>query len=524
MTYSMKILSEFIAVRPSVAPVGDDVFSPESLPAAVERAAKVYGWRAGLELETAHWDRYVTTHPEALLASLKALPGEAYVELPSLLIATNYLQHIIAGDDSRRFHDFAHDELLRPSDERTALDRLISSAGRAAGHRTAGRLEMALESALGGRATLDELSDRERSTIQSTLPHLLIQWGRTFEVNDVGGIREYEESWELANLTEQPRAARRAAANLAWLHADHGDLTQSEIWVARAQKITTPSPRYDAPLHLASALTAIDRLDRKAMDRHLDALSEVSIGEYWAAEAWVRAWAASSAHEAVLVEKRMTDRLKAQPEQLREKGSVRRYITSSRARLAATRGELPPPQAPTDEPTTFDHVMIAAASYRAGDMHAVLREAAHAVNSVVQRMHVCGLLLTAAARLSLGRTDGASGAFVSAHARIEHDRLLSAYSVISSDHLAGLAELTGLPVPATLAPASPRGPAVLATLTRREREVLTLLASGLPLTAIANQLFISPNTVKGVTFGMYRKLGVHSRREASDVAHRAGLA
>lgn len=520
----MKILREFIAEGPSAHPVTDEVFSPESLPGAVERTAKVHGWRAGLDLQTAHWDRYVTTHPEALLASLKALPGEAYVELPSLLVATNYLQHIMAGDDARRFHDFAHDEVDRPSDERTALDRLISSTGRAGGHRTAGRFEMALESARGGRATLDELSNRERSTIQSTLPHLLIQWGRAFEVNDAGGIREYEESWELANLTEQPRAARRAAACLAWLHADHGDLTQSEAWVARAHRITTASPRYDAPLHLASALTAIDRLDRKAMNRHLDALSEVSIGEYWAAEAWVRAWAASSVHEAVLVEKQLTERVKAHPERLSEGGSFYRYITASRARLAATQGEVPPPLAATDEPTPFDHVMIAAASYRTGDMHAVLREAAYAVNSVAQRMHVCGLLLTAAARLSLGRTDGASGAFTSAHARIEHDRLLSAYSVISSDHLAGLSELTGLPVSATLTPASPRGPAVLATLTRREREVLTLLASGLPLAAIASQLFISPNTVKGVTFGMYRKLGVHSRREAADVAHRAGLA
>lgn len=65
------------------------------------------------------------------------------------------------------------------------------------------------------------------------------------------------------------------------------------------------------------------------------------------------------------------------------------------------------------------------------------------------------------------------------------------------------------------------GPA--ADLTRREREILTLLCQRLSDPEIASRLFLSPRTVEKHVSNILSKLGVDSRREAAAVAARAGL-
>ncbi|MBI3989728.1 MAG: response regulator transcription factor [candidate division NC10 bacterium] len=60
-------------------------------------------------------------------------------------------------------------------------------------------------------------------------------------------------------------------------------------------------------------------------------------------------------------------------------------------------------------------------------------------------------------------------------------------------------------------------------LTDREVEVLRFLASGIPTKAIAEQLCISPSTVKNHTQNILAKLKVHSRLEAVALAFRYGL-
>jgi DNA-binding NarL/FixJ family response regulator len=52
------------------------------------------------------------------------------------------------------------------------------------------------------------------------------------------------------------------------------------------------------------------------------------------------------------------------------------------------------------------------------------------------------------------------------------------------------------------------------TLTKREREILELLAKGLPYKQIADQLGLSPHTVHNRLRGIYRKLHVQSGTEA----------
>ena len=58
------------------------------------------------------------------------------------------------------------------------------------------------------------------------------------------------------------------------------------------------------------------------------------------------------------------------------------------------------------------------------------------------------------------------------------------------------------------------------TLTAREWEVLDLLCAGANTEMIAEDLVLSPETVRSHVKNLLRKLGVKSRREAVLAAHR----
>jgi DNA-binding NarL/FixJ family response regulator len=60
-------------------------------------------------------------------------------------------------------------------------------------------------------------------------------------------------------------------------------------------------------------------------------------------------------------------------------------------------------------------------------------------------------------------------------------------------------------------------------LSKREREVVGLIASGATNREIADRLYLSPHTVKEYTSAVYRKLGVRNRAEAVKRAQRIGL-
>jgi DNA-binding CsgD family transcriptional regulator len=64
------------------------------------------------------------------------------------------------------------------------------------------------------------------------------------------------------------------------------------------------------------------------------------------------------------------------------------------------------------------------------------------------------------------------------------------------------------------------GPRAAELLTRRETEVLRLLAEGLTNREIAARLFISPKTAEHHVGRLYAKLGVGSRAEAAAYAAR----
>jgi DNA-binding NarL/FixJ family response regulator len=74
-----------------------------------------------------------------------------------------------------------------------------------------------------------------------------------------------------------------------------------------------------------------------------------------------------------------------------------------------------------------------------------------------------------------------------------------------------------------LLPASRTRTSGLAALTAREREVLTLVAAGLPNKSIARRLEISEKTVKAHLTSIFQRLGVSDRMQAALWAREHGL-
>jgi ATP/maltotriose-dependent transcriptional regulator MalT len=68
----------------------------------------------------------------------------------------------------------------------------------------------------------------------------------------------------------------------------------------------------------------------------------------------------------------------------------------------------------------------------------------------------------------------------------------------------------------------PRG-ALIESLTGREQEVLRLMAAGLSNPEIAVELYLSLNTIKTHTRGIFGKLGVSNRTQATVRARELGL-
>jgi DNA-binding CsgD family transcriptional regulator len=501
----------------------------DALTDRVKRLGATNRGSAAVALIERHWDLYSTTSPEALLSAVNSLPGETLIDNPSLLVVANYLKHLTTGLDPRRFYDrTGDDDASAIAEQATLRNRLVANSARVAGLRTGGRIEQSRRSAIEGRRMLERAQPGERAALGRLLPHFLLQWGRSNEVSETGGIFDYEEAFDLAVLTDQHTLARRAAASLAWTYADHGRLIEAQAWINRASGTHEANPRYDAPLYLAGALISADRRDADSAEEYLAALDEVPAGEYWAADLWVRSQNAHTNREAAIIEERLSSELSRLPRHYSDKGAHRRHVTAARFAMATLHREPFQPEA-TTETTVYDELLAALRAYSTGELHEVLRLARRPASAEQSpRVRAPALLVASAAHHELARYNAAREAFTRAHALIEYEGLYSAYGAIVAADLAALFSLARLTSSSETVNAQAHTqdtsvPSSLARLTRRERQVLALLGAGRTSPEIAAELFISVNTVKTVLRSVYTKLGVHTRREAAEIAHRFGI-
>ncbi|WP_431245579.1 helix-turn-helix transcriptional regulator [Leifsonia xyli] len=485
------------------------------LPVLVAHTAARSGWQAAAAVIEQHWDSFAAVAPDQLLAALKALPGQAFVEVPGLLVAANYLQQASIHDDPTRFFTDGRLTQATPENDEASLSNLILLTGESAAARTSGRLAIARATAEHARDSLNALPSAERAPMAGSLPHLRFQWGRSLDAADAPGtLAEYEEAYELAHLTQQNVIARRAAGHIAWHHAERGRLRQAELWLARAHAEPATNGRYDVIVFLTSALIRHDHEDPGAAHDLGRALG-LPLGEQWAAALWISAMIQHTRPGASSVHAHLEAALQSHPEDRSPTGANQRYVTAARARLARLRPGLKIDRSLPDSPSALDHLLAGVDACQKGRYTTALAhcDAASAM-SAAPRLEAPALLVAAASHLALGHRETAADTFRHANAIIDRERLLSAYSFIPTTTVATLAVLAGEPIHSrNHATASTQ---LIPRLSRREREILALLPSGMPMPRIADELYISPNTLKATVRALYRKLGVSSRQAAVD--------
>ena len=407
-------------------------------------------------------------------------------------------------------------------------ERLIDATSRIVASRTAGRLPEALARATEAHRALRSAESGELAPLKSTLPLLTIQWSRAMEVADhPSAVELYEDTYETALLVEQPHVARRAAASLAWMYAEQGHTHEARNWLDRADAIDRPAHGHDTPLFLAAALLSADSLDFDEARAHLAMALRFPPGEYWAAALWMRSLLCRSAEDRTELERDLTSALSQHPADLANSGANLRYIELARWVLNRPRELSPDGMRTALQPSAIGGLIESEMAYRQGLFDESQRRSAPLLTAgTAPRFRALALLLTAASRFHLDRTASALDAFRQAHALAEHEDLLLVFSVIDGADLHELARLSERELrPIVVEVVYPRTTSRqrIASLSKRERQVLELLTTELPNTQIAERLFVTTNTLKSTLRNVYRKLGVHNRRSASEAARLLGF-
>lgn len=484
------------------------------------------GWRATARLIEDHWDEFALTEPQILLDAFKALPSEGFMENPTWLIEVDYLRYLASGAAPHAFRRSFSMAADTPSHDLSLRDRLIGMTSRVAEHRSGGRIADAVATATEARRLLANARKDELAGLRTALPHLTIHWARALDLGDSHiAVQQYEETCTAALMTGQIRVARRAAASLAWMYAEQGHTREARAWLDRANAFDVSIDRYDIPLILAAALLAVDALDTDSAKEHLAKADHYVSGEYWAASLWVRALLCTSPEDIVIMENVVTRETRRHPARSTEQGAHQRHLALAQWILRVRQGSLQNTAGHDDQ----THAAIAAEkAYRQGRFAEAHKLVAQLLKEdIPPRLRGMALLITAASRLRLGRRDSAIDAFRRAHAMIQYEGLSMVFATIDGQALHELATASQLFVDAAVlqflqeSTDDPR-PAI-PSLTRREQQVLRLLASGMSNNEITESLFITLNTLKSTIRHLYRKLGVHDRVQASDIAHQLGL-
>lgn len=114
---------------------------------------------------------------------------------------------------------------------------------------------------------------------------------------------------------------------------------------------------------------------------------------------------------------------------------------------------------------------------------------------------------------------GASGFLLK---RVEPEHLIEAVRVVAAGDALLFPSVTRRLIE-DFSPASTGDPSLVASLTDREKEVLTLIGQGLTNQELAERLFIADNTVKTHVKRILVKIGARDRAQAVVTAYESGL-
>lgn len=403
--------------------------------------------------------------------------------------------------------------------------------------RLTGRIESAVRVADRAIELKRELSFDEQDALARTLPTFLNQIGQTYFYH--GQVLRSLDLFREALAYPKSRAARgwyHGLALTAGASAVRGQMDDAVQFIETARTEAWPEGwrdgYYGAMYHLAESFLALEEFDTERAERHIQALApHLDTIEHWPLILHLNAMiclTAGRAAEGVAMLRSERSKHARKPNSFT---GAQLDATTSLLLLAAGRpGEAA--AVVSKLPKNLPAVSLALARISLvgnGPEEAtrILAAMASTEQELSPRTHAQILLVQAAAALRRGHEEHALSALGRAAVMLRDHRMrfplmlipradLEALKRSADDRGVTLANgildrLDDIPdvLPASLANAS---------LTERERVVLTHLISTGNIAEIAERLFVSTNTIKSQVRSIYRKLGVSSREEALLVA------
>ncbi|MBF4572982.1 helix-turn-helix transcriptional regulator [Herbiconiux sp. VKM Ac-1786] len=503
----------------------------------LDRLVAAEDWVGVVAALDTRWSTLLANEPQLLRRTVTALPPEVLAASPRWAHAVEYVNRFVENDapKSTRFRGTA-----ASPPPRTLLDLLAQLTGRAAAGRANGRLADAVAAVREARAAVDEATPEAREQLVQALPELEFQWAMVWEyAGDLdAATREYTECFDHAVLIDHVIMQARAAGSLAWLHALAGRNVQARNRLAALPDADGEwwQTRASISAVFAQTLLLIDELRFDEAARTLAAADLAGVTERWPAQKLLAALLARDAGSALAVLSQIDATAAGQPEAVRSATGSAGFVALARALLFSALGNRAEARAAlsaigADDRSPIGRIALvieASAAAEAGDFAASGRRIAPLIAAATAepRVLVSAFALAAGAQRNDAATAPSTSAatFAPALDLARTHGLLRSLLVLPRGELAAL--LAASPAGAVpdaladrlLAAARDADPDPFAALTPREKAVLAALLEGQGTAAIAETLFVSPNTVKTQLRSIYRKVGVRNRRDLERAA------
>lgn len=396
-------------------------------------------------------------------------------------------------------------------------------------YRLLGRDKLALAAADRAKTVFEGLTIEARESLGSSLAPLLCQTGITFFYG--GRLDEALALFEAAASLpggSYRRGEFHALCLIAGLYAVNGQMVDAANAVARIRKYQWPEDLLrdyrSSFLHLAEAHLALEHFDFDAARKHVAVLdAHRATIEHWPLLAQVDALsrlAKGEFHEAqTALETEVTKRDVGNTAQARKLlNPIRALLNLATGKVneAERLGKAHPKQ------SVVSRAQLELLRGQADRAMGVLQQASSLANQPV-RLRCEVLLLRAAVAARLGHTASVYAAADEASALMNLHQLrmpLLALSHADVNAIRAVLDVRGPSAASELFYGADELPYFLPDsspevgLTKRERVVFNALVATASVEEIAEQLFVSRNTVKSQLRSIYRKLGVSSREEA----------
>ncbi|MFP3714219.1 LuxR C-terminal-related transcriptional regulator [Puerhibacterium sp. TATVAM-FAB25] len=510
---------------------------------ALRHAVRGGDLRLASDVLIGSWNRLITN--AEMYRAVAQVPVQKVARHPVLAMARAIAAN---ADPDRRLRAL---ELLgmavasaRVVGPRTAgAERATVATVEAVALRLSGLSDQGLAAARRALAVLAAADADELETLRDQAGHLRVQ--NAITLARAGHLADAREALtvNLADRAHLPSLTEMTTLSaLAGITALLGEMPAARRLAAEVAQGPWPDEARDgysgAPYHVAGLLEALERFDVGGAQQHLDVLApHLPALEYRplfvALQAWVhglagRAELGLQALDRYAVEDRghrrssppdtlvlwcvtallqlSRGRAGAAEQALRGLSARRPLVAVVRAAVALVTGEPEKvavtlaragvPEAVPPRAAVAGHLLVAAAAQRLGDPAAV--------TVALERM--AALMADQGLRTHLVLVPRADLHDLRAHAE-GHGLALAA------EHLRHLGDVPDV-VPVRVS---------RIVLTARESVILHALLDGSSLTRVAEELVVSPNTVKSQVKSLYRKLGVTSREDAVLAAYREGV-